>query len=891
MSADTITTLNFIIHSLVIGAAAWLLVRFIIRDALRRCILANLAVLMCLFAPQNISFQDLLPQPSPAPVLPSIPPTFKASWRITVAPALPSPTVAGPLHPSWGLNEVVIGLTRLSWLVTAALLLRLALQCLSVQRWAWGLRHLDREEMEFLRHSVLECAGPPALSSASETAQSSRGLEHSKTLSRIRVFDHTGTPCVAGWFFPVIAVPASAFGSLTPHQWRWLLRHEGEHLRIHDTLVVLLQKIVRSFLWWNPFAHALIEEYARAREEACDAAAVGEEADHAAYADFLLEWAATSTPQSACVMPISHSLPARRLKLRLVALMEARGVRKKLGALFVLASAAFFLIVPVVAASFGITIASAQDAPKPQANESLLDTRVYKVAPDFLASPGVAKTARELLEQKGVSFPPGASAIYQPATSQLVVRNTRTNIQLIESIIDQLQTVPGMALCTCKLIQANDFIGAHESILSQKEADELIRSAMQQKGADVLSAPSISMKFDQRAMVEVGQEVMPKVLPDGKLSGVMKFVGSKIKLTASSPVEGKTTLEAKVDLGLDLDSATPWLPSKDKAADWDRILIFSVASQAALASGETLLLHLKTSKKPVTVLITATALKPDGQNAGSFNATSTKVPPASQGRDMPEKNKAAGNGSDMATRVYRVPADFGKGKKPVEYLEKNGVVFAEGTDVQLADGSMTVRNTQKNLDLIEGLLLKNMTADGPLGVSIKLSVHVVEVEEGKTLGEWNPEKMTWRREPDSAPVSIRQAPPEVRHLFSAAGVMTEAQFQTLLGSINGRNGVLLDSLPGKGVKNNERAVFAMPAALGGGDLAVRPLITSSSGSLSLALQFPDLIPSPKRLMTSTVMVWDGQTVAFSGIPSEKEKVFRVIFITARLDYPADDGKK
>jgi hypothetical protein len=48
MNAETIACLNFIVHSLVVGAAAWLLVRFVIRDALQRCILANLAVLMCL---------------------------------------------------------------------------------------------------------------------------------------------------------------------------------------------------------------------------------------------------------------------------------------------------------------------------------------------------------------------------------------------------------------------------------------------------------------------------------------------------------------------------------------------------------------------------------------------------------------------------------------------------------------------------------------------------------------------------------------------------------------------------------------------------------------------------------------------------------------------------
>ena len=36
------------------------------------------------------------------------------------------------------------------------------------------------------RDSVLECAGPPVLSSVVRSAKSSRGLEHSKTLPRLR---------------------------------------------------------------------------------------------------------------------------------------------------------------------------------------------------------------------------------------------------------------------------------------------------------------------------------------------------------------------------------------------------------------------------------------------------------------------------------------------------------------------------------------------------------------------------------------------------------------------------------------------------------------------------------------------------------------------------------
>ncbi len=49
--------------------------------------------------------------------------------------------------------------------------------------------------------------------------------------------------------------------------------------------------------------------------------------------------------------------------------------------------------------------------------------------------------AKTFLESSGVIFPPGASATYLPSTSKLVVRNTQENIDLIESLVQENQTV------------------------------------------------------------------------------------------------------------------------------------------------------------------------------------------------------------------------------------------------------------------------------------------------------------------------------------------------------------------------------------------------------------------------------------------------------------------
>ena len=49
--------------------------------------------------------------------------------------------------------------------------------------------------------------------------------------------------------------------------------------------------------------------------------------------------------------------------------------------------------------------------------------------------------AKTFLEASGVTFPPGSSATYLPSTSKLVVRNTQENVDLIESLVAENQTI------------------------------------------------------------------------------------------------------------------------------------------------------------------------------------------------------------------------------------------------------------------------------------------------------------------------------------------------------------------------------------------------------------------------------------------------------------------
>jgi hypothetical protein len=62
-------------------------------------------------------------------------------------------------------------------------------------------------------------------------------------------------------------------------------------------------------------------------------------------------------------------------------------------------------------------------------------TRTFKVAPDFLKNGG---TTKEILMNAGITFPEGSDAIFNSAASQLVVKNTQPNLDLVDQYIQSL---------------------------------------------------------------------------------------------------------------------------------------------------------------------------------------------------------------------------------------------------------------------------------------------------------------------------------------------------------------------------------------------------------------------------------------------------------------------
>lgn len=118
-------------------------------------------------------------------------------------------------------------------------------------------------------------------------------------------------------------------------------------------------------------------------------------------------------------------------------------------------------------------------------------TRSYRVPPDFLslgggdapaAAPAAAdpfapaagggasatgliarRTAKQILEGQGIVFGEGTSASFNPATSQLVVRNSQPNLDLVEAFVETLvKSQPKMVVITSKFVE-----------VTQKNTEEL----------------------------------------------------------------------------------------------------------------------------------------------------------------------------------------------------------------------------------------------------------------------------------------------------------------------------------------------------------------------------------------------------------------------------------
>ncbi|MGN6193631.1 MAG: M56 family metallopeptidase [Ginsengibacter sp.] len=81
---------------------------------------------------------------------------------------------------------------------------------------------------------------------------------------------HIDTPMMIGFFKPVILLPLAMINHLSTQQFEAILLHELAHVRRNDYLLNLLQSIIDTILFFNPFTWWITKNIREEREKCCD---------------------------------------------------------------------------------------------------------------------------------------------------------------------------------------------------------------------------------------------------------------------------------------------------------------------------------------------------------------------------------------------------------------------------------------------------------------------------------------------------------------------------------------------------------------------------------------------------------------------------------------------
>jgi beta-lactamase regulating signal transducer with metallopeptidase domain len=237
--------LNFVWQGGVIGLIAAFAL-FALRHALpqTRYAVACTALLACLLAPLIDIVMQLGMFPAKA-VAPAAQPAM--FWIATATAAAPATVEA------WGS-------TADAWLPTVVAMWA-AGACVFCLRMALGVAWIQR---------LRDAAQPPAQAqwqTRLDALVARFGLKRPVALCLV---DGIDSPASAGWWRPVVLLPASLLTRMPVELIEALLAHELAHVRRHDYLVNLLQGLVEALLFYHPVVWWLSRQVRIEREHVAD---------------------------------------------------------------------------------------------------------------------------------------------------------------------------------------------------------------------------------------------------------------------------------------------------------------------------------------------------------------------------------------------------------------------------------------------------------------------------------------------------------------------------------------------------------------------------------------------------------------------------------------------
>lgn len=110
---------------------------------------------------------------------------------------------------------------------------------------------------------------------------------------------HIDQPMMIGWFKPVVLMPFSMLSAMPLDQVEAILAHELAHVRRHDYLVLMLQTITETLLFYHPAVWWVSKKMTIEREYCCDKMATEVIGNELAYASALASLAQSTNKAGA----------------------------------------------------------------------------------------------------------------------------------------------------------------------------------------------------------------------------------------------------------------------------------------------------------------------------------------------------------------------------------------------------------------------------------------------------------------------------------------------------------------------------------------------------------------------------------------------------------------
>lgn len=93
---------------------------------------------------------------------------------------------------------------------------------------------------------------------------------------QMRIVDQLASPITAGWWRPVILMPASLMSGMPPDLLEALLAHEMGHIKRHDFVINLIQHAIEIVLFYHPAVWWISRQVRNEREAIADDLAAGQ---------------------------------------------------------------------------------------------------------------------------------------------------------------------------------------------------------------------------------------------------------------------------------------------------------------------------------------------------------------------------------------------------------------------------------------------------------------------------------------------------------------------------------------------------------------------------------------------------------------------------------------